>query len=198
MGLDLEYINGQTPLDEDEKDELKIPTISTRGELDEFEQQNIEEAIQWVLTKSLSIKTILSEQFIKSLHKRMYGNVWAWAGNFRKTNKNIGVDKWQISTSLKTLLDDTLYWIENSIFLPDEIAVHFKHKLVSIHCFPNGNGRHSRLMADIIIDKIFKLSIFSWGAEDLVKESKTRTKYLEAIREADNNNYEPLVYFARS
>lgn len=198
MGLDLEYINGQTPLDEDEKDELLIPTIATREELDEFEQQNIEEAIQWVLTKSFSTKTILSEQFVKNLHKRMYGNVWTWAGNFRKTNKNIGVDKWQISTMLKTLLDDTFYWIENNTFLPDEIAIHFKHRLVSIHCFPNGNGRHSRLMADIIIDEIFKLPLFTWGAEDLVKQSKTRTKYLEAIREADKDNYEPLISFARS
>ena len=198
MGLDLEYINGQTPLDEDEKAELLIPTIATRGELDEFEQQNIEEAIQWVLTKSLSTKTILSEQFVKNLHKQMYGNVWDWAGSFRKSNKNIGVDKWQITTSLRTLLGDTLYWIENNTFSPDEIAVRFKHRLVSIHCFPNGNGRHSRLMADIIIDEIYKLPVFTWGAENLVKQSETRTKYLEAIREADNNNNEPLISFARS
>ena len=198
MGLNLEYIYGQTPLEEEEKDELKIPTIATRGELDEFEQQNIEESIQWLLTKSLNTKTIFSEQFIKDLHKRMFGNVWTWAGKFRKTNKNIGVDKWQIPTALKKLLDDTLYWIENSTFLPDEIAVRFKHRLVSIHCFPNGNGRHSRLMADIIIDKIFKLPVFTWGAEDLVKQSETRIKYLKAIREADKDNFKPLIFFARS
>ena len=169
-----------------------------KDSVDEFEQQNIEEAIQWVLTKSFSAKTILTEQFVKNLHKRMYGDVWAWAGSFRKTNKNIGVDKWQIPTTLKTLLDDTLYWIEHSTFLPEEIAVRFKHRLVSIHCFPNGNGRHSRLMADIIIDKIFKLPIFTWGSEDLVKQSKTRTKYLNAIREAYKDNYESLKSFARS
>lgn len=198
MGLDLEYINGQTPLEEEEKDDLKIPTIATRGELDEFEQQNIEEAIQWLLTKTLNAKTILSEQFVKELHKRMFGNVWDWAGTFRKTNKNIGVDKWQISTILRTLLGDTLYWIENSTYLPDEIAVRFKHRLVSIHCFPNGNGRHSRLMADIIIDKIFKLPVFTWGAEDLVKQSETRNKYIEAIKKADNDNCESLISFARS
>ena len=193
MGLDLEYINGQTPLEEEEKDELKISTIATRGELDEFEQQNIEEAIQWLLAKSFNVKTILSEQFVKELHIRMFGNVGAWAGNFRKTNKNIGVDKWQIPIALKALLDDTFYWIENSTFLPDEIAVRFKHRLVSIHCFPNGNGRHSRLMADIIIDNIFNLPVFTWGAEDIVKQCETRNKYIEAIREADNDKCEPLI-----
>ena len=198
MGLNLGYINEQTPLDEDEKDGLLIPTIATHGELDEFEQQNIEEAIQWILTRSLKAKTILTEQFFRSLHKRMYGNVWAWAGNFRKTNKNLGVDKWQIPTALKALLEDTLFWVEHDTFTPDEIAVRFKHRIVSIHCFPNGNGRHSRLIADVIVDKIYKLPVFSWGAENLVKQSDTRRNYLKAVKEADKNNYEPLLSFARS
>ena len=198
MGLELDYINGQTPFDEDEKDGLLIPTISTRSELDEFEQQNIEEAIQWVLTKSLKAKSILTEQFVRNLHKRMYGDVWAWAGNYRKTDKNLGVDKWQIPTALKGLLDDALYWIEHNTFTPDEISVRFKHRIVSVHCFPNGNGRHSRLMADIIVDKIYKLPVFSWGAENLVRLSDTRTNYIKAVKEADNNNYEQLLLFARS
>jgi len=198
MGLDLGYINGQTPLDEDEKDGLLISTIATRAELDEFEQQNIEEAIQWVLSRSLKVNTILTERFIRNLHKRMYGNVWAWAGDFRKTNKNLGIDKWQISTALNALINDTLYWVEHNTFTPDEIAIRFKHRIVSIHCFPNGNGRHSRLMADVIIDKIFKLTVFSWGAGNLVKQSDTRTNYLKAVREADKNNYVPLLSFARS
>lgn len=198
MGLDLAYIYGQTPLDEDEKDGLLIPTIATRAELDEFEQQNIEEALHWVLARSLKSNTILSEQFVRDLHKRMFGNVWAWAGVFRKTNKNIGIDKWQIPSALKALLDDTLYWVDHDTFRPDEIALRFKHRIVKIHCFPNGNGRHSRLMADVIIDKIYKLPVFSWGSGNLVKQSDARTNYLRAIREADKNNYEPLLLFARS
>lgn len=198
MGLDFAYISGQTPLDEDEKDGLLIPTIATRGELDEFEQQNIEEAIQWILSRRLKAPAILTEQFVRNLHKRMYGNVWEWAGDFRKTNKNLGVDKWQISSSLKALLDDTIFWIEHKSFTPDEIAIRFKHRIVCIHCFPNGNGRHSRLMADIIVDKIYKLPMFSWGEGNLVKQSSLRTNYLKAIREADSNNYEPLLLFARS
>jgi Fic-DOC domain mobile mystery protein B len=128
----------------------------------------------------------------------MYGNVWSWAGDFRKTDKNIGINKWQIPSALKVLLDDTLYWIENETFTPDEIAVRFKHRIVSIHCFPNGNGRHSRLMADIIVSKIYKFPVFSWGAENLVKKSHTRTNYLNAIKIADNGNYNPLISFAKS
>jgi len=198
MGLDLEYINGQTPLDEEEKEGLLIPTIANRGELDEFEQQNIEEAMQWILTRSRNANQILTEQFVRNLHKRMYGNVWSWAGKFRKTDKNIGINKWQIPSALKALLDDTLYWIEHETFTPDEIAVRFKHRIVSIHCFPNGNGRHSRLMADIIVIKIYKLPVFSWGADNLVKKCDTRTNYLNAIKTADKDNYEPLISFARS
>jgi Fic-DOC domain mobile mystery protein B len=157
MGLDLEYQDGQTPLDEDEKEGLKIATIATRGELDEFEQQNIEQAILWTLKRKFKPEAIFTEDFIRNVHKRMYGDTWAWAGAFRKTNKNIGVDKWQIPTELHRLLADAKYWMENKTFSPDEIAIRFKHRIVSIHCFPNGNGRHSRLMADIIVEKIFSL-----------------------------------------
>jgi len=185
-------------LDEDEKNGLLIPTIANRGELDEFEQQNIEEAIQWVLTRPLKVNKILTEKFVRNLHKQMYGNVWSWAGDFRKTDKNIGINKWHISTALKALLDDTLFWIEHETFTPDEIAVRFKHRIVSIHCFPNGNGRHSRLMADIIVNKIYKLPVFSWGADNLVKKGDARSEYLNAIKIADKTIYGPLISFARS
>ncbi|MGB4776475.1 MAG: mobile mystery protein B [Daejeonella sp.] len=198
MGLELEYIDGQTPLDEDEKEGLLISTIATRGELDEFEQQNIEQAIQWTLRRSFKTEDVFTEEFIKVVHKRMYGNVWEWAGKFRKTNKNIGVDKWQIATELKTLLDDIMYWIKNGTYPPEEIAIRFKHRLVSTHCFPNGNGRHSRLMADIVIEKIFKKPVFTWGATNLVQEGNARANYLNAIRAADAGNIEPLITFSRS
>jgi Fic-DOC domain mobile mystery protein B len=184
MGLNLEYLDGQTPLDEDEKEGLLIKSIATRGELDEFEQQNIEQAVLWSL--------------IRVVHKRMYGDVWQWAGMFRKTNKNIGVDKYHIPTELKCLLDDTKYWIENKTYNTEEITIRFKHRLVSIHCFANGNGRHSRLMADIIIEKLFKQPVFTWGAANLVKQGDTRKAYLSAIKSADAGDIKPLIIFARS
>ncbi|PZR23737.1 MAG: mobile mystery protein B [Citrobacter freundii] len=197
MGLNLEYADGQTPLDEDEKEGLLIKTISTRGELDEFEQNNIEQAIAWTLRRSFKPDVILTEAFIKDVHKRMYGDVWRWAGEFRHTNKNIGVDKWQIPTELKYLLDDAQYWIDNQTFSPEEIAIRFKHRIVSIHCFANGNGRHSRLMADIIIEKIFGMPVFSWGAANLVKQGDARVNYLKAVRVADGGEMGMLMEFAR-
>lgn len=198
MGLDLEYINGQTPLDEDEKEGLLIPTIATREELDEFEQQNIEEALQWVFSKTFKAERVFTEKFICNLHKRMYGSVWSWAGQFRKTNKNLGIDKWQIPVALKTLCDDTLFWVNHETYSQEEIAIRFKHRIVSIHCFPNGNGRHSRLMADIIINKVFSLPMFSWGTRDLVHKGDARSAYLKAVKTADNGNFQPLIEFARS
>ncbi|QYH40682.1 mobile mystery protein B [Algoriphagus sp. NBT04N3] len=198
MGLDLEYIYGQTPLNEDEKEGLLISTIATREELDEFEQQNIEEALQWILTRSFKAEILLTEKFICNLHKRMYGNVWSWAGKFRKTDKNLGIDKWQIPVATKALCDDSLFWVKNSIYSPEEIAIRFKHRIVSIHCFPNGNGRHSRLMADIIINKIYNLPMFSWGTSDLVHQGDARSAYLKAVKEADNGFIQPLIEFAKS
>ena len=198
MGLDLNYHNGQTPLDEDEKEGLRIPTISNRQELDEFEQKNVEEAIEWSIGRKLKLEQILTEEFIRKLHIRMYSNVWRWAGEFRKTNKNIGVDKYQIAMALKYLLDDTLFWVRNNINSPEEIAIRFKHRLVSIHCFPNGNGRHSRLMADIIISHIFDQPIFSWGSQSLIQASGIREQYIMALKTADQGEYSPLIEFART
>lgn len=198
MGLELNYINGQTPIDEDEKAGLIIPTIATRGELDEFEQLNIEEAVQWTLTRDFKQPIILSESFVKEVHKRMFNQVWVWAGEFRSTNKNIGVDRLCVPLELKILLDDVKYWVEHNIYPPDEIAIRFKHKIVSIHCFPNGNGRHSRLMADIIIEKKYKQAVFSWGAVELSREGYSRKIYLQALKAADNGDYTRLLSFARS
>jgi len=198
MGLEMFYIHGQTPLDDDEQEALLIQAITTREELDEFEQQNIEEAIQWTLMRNFRQSSLFTEAFVKSVHQRMYGNVWAWAGDFRKTNKNIGVDRWSVAVELKALLDDAGFWIANKVFSPDEIAVRFKHRIVCIHCFSNGNGRHSRLMADIIIDKLFRRDVFTWGAGNLSMDSEDRTVYLNALRAADNGDYKLLLSFARS
>lgn len=198
MGLDLDYTDGQTPLEQEEIDGLIIPTIATRVELDEFEQQNIEKAVQWTLSRSFKSEAIFREEFIRRLHTKMYGDVWSWAGEFRKTNKNNGVDWWKIPFQLKYLLDDAIYWHKNGTFPADEIAIRFKHRIVSIHCFSNGNGRHSRLMADIIIEKIFKKPIFSWGAYSLSNEGDTRKAYLRALKAADNGEYKLLMDFARS
>ena len=196
MGLDLDYTNGQTPLDEDEKDGLLIPTITNRGELDEFEQLGVEKANEWLLSRKFSVNKILTENFVKDLHKRMFSDIWKWAGEFRKSNKNIGVDKFIIGMELKNLLDDCNYWIENKVFSEDEIAVRLSHRMVLIHPFANGNGRHSRLMADILITKGFGKPYFTWGSVNLTKEGEARKKYLEALRAADQNDYKSLIEFA--
>ena len=197
MGLDFDYTNGQTPLDEDEKEGLLIPTITTRGELDEFEQLGVEKANEWLLSRKLNVNKILTVEFVKDLHKRMFGDIWKWAGEFRKTNKNIGVDKFVIGTELKNLLDDCIYWIENKVFSEDEIAVRLSHRMVLIHPFANGNGRHSRLMADVLVTKGFGKPYFTWGSVSLTKQSEARTKYLSALKDADKNDYKLLIIFSR-
>ncbi|MCF6239797.1 MAG: mobile mystery protein B [Bacteroidales bacterium] len=197
MGLDLKYINHQTALDEDEKEGLLIKSISTRAELDEFEQQNIERAIAWTMKKRFKIKDILSEDFVRKLHKKMFDQTWRWAGEYRKSNKNIGVDKFYIGIELKNLLDDCIFWVEHQSFEPDEIAIRFKHRMVHIHPFPNGNGRHSRLIADVLIEHGFGRPVFSWGSGALELQSNLRREYLNALFEADKDNYKPLINFAR-
>jgi len=198
MGLEINYLDGQTPLSEEEFDGLNILSITTREELDEFEQLNIEQAIQWTFGKKVLPNDLLSEKFIKDLHKRMYGDVWKWAGSFRNTEKNLGIKSFLIPVQLKQLLDRALFWYENNIFTPDEMAVRFKHELVSIHCFANGNGRHSRLMADLIMEKLYDKSFLTWGSSNLVKANDKRKAYIDAIKMADNLDLNSLILFAKS
>lgn len=198
MGLELNYHSGQSPLDEEEIQDLMISTISTMDELDEFEQANIQQMIEWSLQKVISIETILTIDFIKEVHRRMFNEVWNWAGKFRASNKNIGIDKYYIQQELTKLCQDCSYWINHAIYSPDEIAVRFKHRLVQIHPFPNGNGRHSRLMADILIEKGLHGQAFSWGKANLQKKGESRRIYLACLYQANEGNIKPLLDFARS
>jgi len=198
MELNFDYIYGQTPVSEEEKEGLLIQTISFRQELDEFEQENIEFAIEWTIKHRFTSKKILTIEFIKEVHRQMFNKVWKWAGTFRKTNKNIGLDKFEINQELKVLLDDCKYWIDHDSYSGDEIAIRFKHRLVSIHPFSNGNGRHSRLCADILISHVFNEKMFSWGGFYLIAPGVSRNKYLDAIHIADAGDIKPLLRFARS
>ena len=198
MGLAIIYEEGQTPLDEDEKEGLLIKSITTQGELNEAEQLNIEEAVEWTLRRRFNATDILSERFVRELHKRMYRDVWRWAGEFRHTNKNIGVDKFQIAVQLHTLVDDSQFWLQAKTFPEDEVAIRFKHRIVSIHCFANGNGRHSRLIADVIVSHIFGRPVFTWGSKSLQKKGAGRAAYLQSLKQADKGAMEELVRFARS
>lgn len=192
------YIAGQTPLDEEEKRGL-IPNLITREDLNAFEQENILEARQWVMQKTtLSKLDVWTEKFLLNLHKRMFGHVWKWAGTFRKTNKNIGVDRLCIITELHQLLGDAQYWLEHQTYPISDLAVIFHHRLVKIHLFPNGNGRHARMCADVIVAK-FNGEKLSWGGNsNLAKPDDLRTRYIAALRDADVGDYQPLLAFARS
>ena len=188
--------DGKTPLSPEELAEL-IPNLATKEELNEWERENILRGREWALGDRTSPRDMVSDEYVRKLHKKMFDETWKWAGNYRHTAKNIGVSAHEIRERLMALFGDARYWIENRTYLPDEIAVRFHHRLVLIHPFPNGNGRHARLIADIIAMKLGRPA-FTWGSANLVKASEVRTTYLEAIRAADDGDIQPLLSFARS
>jgi Fic-DOC domain mobile mystery protein B len=189
-----EAIDGSTPLTEEELEQLIPSYITLRYELNAAEQANIIEAVEWAFLRR---RDVLSEQFLDSLHKRMFGRVWRWAGQHRQSNKNSGIDAYRIPTELHQLLEDCRYWVENATYEPDEIATRFHHRLVGIHSYPNGNGRHARLASDLLLISL-GCKPFSWGRVNLVDASKTRTEYIAALRAADNHDFEPLLEFVRT
>ena len=142
-------------------------------------------------------KEILNDAFVRQLHKQMFGETWRWAGEFRTSDKNIGTDWPKISVELRKLMDDVHYQIEHASYPPDEIAVRFHHRLVAIHPFPNGNGRHARLMADLLAKRLRQPG-FTWGSHGLIEAGTTRQAYIAALQAADARDYAPLLAFARS
>lgn len=194
--MNFDYPDGATPLDADEAQGLLLSHITSRGELDRWEQENISEAEAWAFRRKP--KDILTIGFLKRMHKRMFGNVWRWAGERRTSGKNIGVDMWQIDTGLQDLCADCATWIEYGTYPPDEIAARFHHRLTAIHPFPNGNGRHARLMTDILLVHLLGQPRFTWGSGNLVDAGDCRQQYINALRAADRLDYSQLLAFARS
>ena len=195
--MEFHYAPGATPLDPDEAAGLVPTHITTQGDLNAWEQANILQGDRWA--RRQKHRDLLDEGFVREFHKKMFDQTWQWAGTFRKSNKNIGVDWPQISLKLRDLLDNTRYQIEHQVFDPDEIVVRFHHQLVWIHAFPNGNGRHARLMADILTVRL-GLPRMTWGGGTVALTSvgAVREAYLTALRAADRGHFERLLQFARS
>jgi Fic-DOC domain mobile mystery protein B len=194
----LVFVHGpdQTPIDADEKAGLLPQHLATMGQLDEWEATNILEAMKWLNARRKL--NVLNEAFCRQLHKKMFDKTWKWAGEFRRSDKNIGGDWRQGAVGLKQLLENVDYWITESTFPLEEIAVRFHHALVLIHPFPNGNGRHSRAMTDALLRQM-GLPAFTWGSgQNLVAASETRTQYIAALRAADSGDFTLLQLFVRS
>jgi Fic-DOC domain mobile mystery protein B len=193
----VEYAPGATPLDPNEISGLLPSDIVLQAQLNEAEQANILRAEAWAFSKKHG--DVLSEAFVKRLHKEMFQDVWRWAGQFRKSDKSIGVGWLMVGIDLKKLLDDTRYWIEHKTYPWDELGARFHHRLVLIHPFPNGNGRHARLMTDLLLT-LNGQNRFTWGAGldgDLYLATEVRVKYIDALRNADAMKFGSLIDFVR-
>ena len=186
--------DNSTPLTAEEKDGLKLKWITLRSELNEAEARNIAQAQVWLMSNKN--KDFCSDTFLRELHKKMFGDVWKWAGTYRTSERNIGVAPYQIPMKLMQLFDDVNFWIENKTYSNREIAVRLHHKLVQIHPFPNGNGRVSRLMADLVLEKLEGTKLY-WGNTNLVNVSEIRSAYIAALRKADAGDYSDLLEFTQ-
>ncbi len=188
-----------TPLVPAERDGLKLTWITTRADLNAAEQDNIDAGAAWAFRSRRA--NILTVAFSIALHRQMFGQVWDWAGHYRTTERNIGIAPYRIGTETAQLFDDAAFWVANETYEPDELALRLHHRLVFVHPFPNGNGRHARMMADLLIRRL-GAPPFSWGSnrdDGVIHDiGELRKRYVSALRAADGNDYEPLIAFARS
>jgi Fic-DOC domain mobile mystery protein B len=194
--MKFEYPSGATPLDPNEIDGLIPSHISKQSELNEWEANNILKAENWLFSKT-NHGNFLTIDYVKLIHKKMFDDTWKWAGQFRSTERNIGVYPYKITTDLNNLLEDVRCQIINQSYLFDEIAYRFHHRLVAIHPFPNGNGRHARLMTDLLLVQAGQPR-FTWGRKKLESEGPIRKQYISALKKADRHDYNSLAEFVRS
>lgn len=187
-----------TPLDATQRDALLQSWITNRADLNEAEQENIVKGALWARRRrGLKPADLLNDEFARTLHKQMFGDVWKWAGTYSQIERNIGIQPHRIPNEMAALLDDVRYWVDNKTYPPDELAVRLHHRLTAIHPFPNGNGRHARLMADLLIERLGGKP-FSWGGGTLANVGELRAKYVAALKAADGHDIRPLLAFARS
>jgi Fic-DOC domain mobile mystery protein B len=194
--MEIKYPSGATPLSPDEIEGLIPSHITRQRELNEWESENILKAESWLFSVS-NRGNFLTLEFAKLLHTKMFNETWRWAGQFRTTERNIGVTPFKISTDLINLFEDVRYQVINQSFASDEIAFRFHHRLVAIHPFPNGNGRHARLITDLLLTQVGSPR-FTWGRQKLEAEGPVRKKYIKALQEADKHDYSSLAEFVRS
>lgn len=186
--------DGATPLDPDERQGLKFEHITTRSELDELEQANIEQGLAWAARQRRG--DIFDDAFVRRLHERLFGDVWTWAGQYRLTEKNIGIDPRQISMQLRMLLGNARHWAQNGVYSPLEAAARLHHRMVQIHPFPNGNGRHARVAADIMLENVYKRAPIEWASGlNLQADNDRPSAYIAALRAADAGDFDRLLQF---
>jgi Fic-DOC domain mobile mystery protein B len=190
--MNFEYPPGATPIDPDEAAGLIPAHVRLQSELNEYEEANILEAAEWVFSRRRGDP--LEDEFIQTVHSRMFDKTWKWAGAPRGTDKNIGVPWFEVPTRLRQMLRDTRAQIEHRAYPPKEIAARYHHRMVTVHVFPNGNGRHARLMADLLLTQLTG-ERFEWGRGSLVAASELRSRYIAALRAADNGDCRPLLEF---
>lgn len=188
---------GATPLTPDDAKGLIPKGISTRGQLDQFESANIQQGLVWAMRSRKKVKDLLTVDFCLKLHKKLFEHTWRWAGHFRQYEVNIGnTPPVMVPVNLRNLCDDVMAWVEIDTYPSDEICIRLHHRMVWVHPFPNGNGRHSRIMADLLA-RSMGLPTFQWGKSDLGKPSKSRIDYIKALRSADHGDITALLKFAR-
>jgi len=190
----LPFGDGHTKLGADERVGLRPAYIATRGELFEAEERNITDALR---ARAPSVEQLLDDDYLRAFHQRMFAEVWSWAGKYRTRDTNIGIPFEQIPGAVRDLVLDTKEWVESGTYNPDELSLRFHHRLVAAHPFPNGNGRHGRIVADYLVTGLGE-GRFSWGALEGDSTEDLRRRYVRALQLADAGEHTELLRFARS
>jgi len=187
---------GQTELDERERLDL-IPSLITRSQLNEYELLNTASARDWAMSSNVQKRDdLLTDFFARELHRRMFSSIWKWAGKYRTTERNMGWEPHRITEGMRVAFDNAQHWLKHDTYTLTESAIRLHYHLVAIHPWSNGNGRHARLIADVLmVSRGYRALPWGRTRSDLVNAGTTRQHYIEALRRADSGAFEALLDF---
>ncbi len=195
MGGRFQFPKGATPLDDISG--LKLSWVQQLRDLNRAEAENISQAQKKYLEKSIDDPSKwFNPTFLRKIHMTMFGDVWDWAGRWRKSITNIGIKPQFIPMKLSELCAQVISWGTGSAkmtYLERSARIH--HQLVSIHPFENGNGRFSRLVADRYL-LAYRCTHPIWPSH-LGINGEIRDRYILSLKAADRGDYLPMIQLMR-
>lgn len=170
--------------------------VATNNELNELEALNIADAFAWADDQTWQTADFFTQHVLREIHAKMFDQVWVWAGTYRSREVNIGnCPPEEISTRLEQVLGNLSYQSENGRSAHD-VCTALHHCIAQIHPFPNGNGRHARLVARLLAQTMgLERSSLTWGSTEYADEDTRKAAYISSLRAADDGDFGPLKSF---
>lgn len=165
--------------------------LTDKNQINEMEATGIAKSELNIFELETDIE--LSTSLILEIHKIAFSELYDWAGKWRKTEVYVGQlippKPNKVLHSMYQFLDNLNFKISISKNRTEHIdsLVYAHYEFIKIHPFNNGNGRTGRILMNLVALK------FGYKPLELYhREGQSRKLYINAMKDADNGNFNTL------